>query len=131
MVGNILYIEDELFFSDTISRKLEGVGFTVVTAPEGEVGLDAAQKQHFDLILLDLILPKMDGFEVLKKLKEDAKTKHVPVVVLSNLSSDENKRRGEVLGADRFYVKVNCEPKEIVAMAQEFLKNKTVSPARK
>lgn len=131
MVGNILYIEDELFFSDTISRKLEGVGFTVVTAPDGEVGLDAAQKQHFDLILLDLILPKMDGFEVLKKLKEDAKTKHVPVVVLSNLSSDENKRRGEVLGADRFYVKVNCEPKEIVAMAQEFLKNKTVSPARK
>ena len=56
MVGNILYIEDELFFSDTISRKLEGVGFTVVTAPDGAVGLDAAQKQHFDFILLDLIL---------------------------------------------------------------------------
>ena len=129
--ANILYIEDEFFFSDTISRKLEDVGFKVTVAGDGEQGLNEALTTHYDLILLDLILPKMGGFDVLKHLKEDDKTKHVPVIILSNLSSDENKQKGESLGVVQFFVKVNSEPKDIVQAVNKLFTDKTVSPARK
>lgn len=119
--GSILYIEDESFIGKTIVNKLKDNGFDADLAHDGESGLAMAEKKPYKLILLDLILPKANGFEVLEMLKKNDATKSIPVVVFSNQSTETDQQRAKELGAYEFRVKVHSTPNEIVALAKSLL----------
>ncbi len=120
-MATILFIEDETSLQKTLSSTLEASGFTVMSAYDGESGLAAAKKDKPDLILLDLILPKMDGFTVLAHLRSDEDTKNMPVIVLTNLESAEDVERVIELGATMYLVKANYDLADIVAKVKETL----------
>ena len=111
---NILFIEDEEAFQKTFGEILSQEGFEVIPAVDGTIGLDLAKKEKPDLILLDLILPKKDGFEVLKDLKADAKTKDIPVIVLTNLEQSADVEKAVALGATTYLVKANYTIDELL-----------------
>lgn len=114
----VLYIEDEKFFADTVEKVLSGVGYSVKQASDGEVGLKIAREWHPNLILLDLLLPKIEGFEVLRQLKADLGTKDIPIIILSNLNSGDDVRKATDLGAKHFFVKAVTMPTNIVNMVK-------------
>ena len=103
---------------------MEQVGHIVVNAYDGEKGLELAQEAAPDLILLDLILPKMDGFSVLEKLKGDQKTKDIPVIVLTNLESVDDVEKVIGLGATTYLVKANYDLNDIAGKINEVLRQK-------
>lgn len=109
----IVIVEDETVLQKAMSIELLGAGYTVMTASDGEAGLDLVKKTMPDLLLLDLILPKLGGFEVLKALKADEATKNIPVVILSNLGQDEDKKKGLELGAADYYIKASTDLSDI------------------
>jgi two-component system alkaline phosphatase synthesis response regulator PhoP len=117
----ILYVEDEPFIASALVRVLEQAGYQVEVAVDGEKGIEAANKEPFDLILLDLILPRIDGFEVLKQLKEGPATKNIPVIILSNLSAEEDKKKAKDLGAIDFMVKAFANPLDIAESVKKLL----------
>ena len=119
----ILFIEDESALQQTLGNVLKREGYKVVTALDGEIGLKLAKTQSPDLILLDLILPKMDGFEVLEKLKEVPETKEIPIIILTNLERMEDVERALEFGAKTYLVKANYTLKEVVEkVRQSFVK---------
>ena len=113
MQTKILYVEDEPFIANALVRVLEQAGYHVEVAVDGEKGVELANKEIFDLVLLDLILPRIDGFEVLRQLKEGSATKNIPVIILSNLSTEEDKKKAKDLGALDFMVKAFANPLDI------------------
>ena len=121
--NKVLYVEDEAFFASVIAKKLEEDGFEVDTASDGAKGWEAAQTTMYDLILLDLILPELGGFEVLEKIKNDPKLSDIPVVILSNLSSENDKKKAQELGAHS--LKINSMPNEILALVRRILGKKS------
>lgn len=122
MAKNILIIEDDEFLRGLINKKLTAEGFNMVSAIDGEDGLKKAKEEKIDLILLDLVLPNMDGFEVLSKIKQDQSTAKIPVVILSNLSQKEDIDKGIKLGAADYLVKAQFTPEEIVEKVKNALK---------
>jgi DNA-binding response OmpR family regulator len=110
----ILLIEDEEMLANMYEVKFKNEGFDIVKALDGAEGLEKAKTIKPDFILLDIIMPKMDGFSVLKALKEDDVTKDVPVMLLTNLGQDEDIERGKVLGSVGYLVKANITPSEVV-----------------
>ena len=100
----ILIIEDDVFLNELMAKKLIEEGFDVIKAVNGEEGLEMAQQERPDLILLDLILPGMDGFEILEKIKEEPETSAIPVIILSNLGQREDIEKGFDLGADDYLI---------------------------
>jgi DNA-binding response OmpR family regulator len=110
----ILIIEDDVFLNELMAKKLIEEGFDVIKATNGEEGIDFAKKEKPDLILLDLILPGMDGFEILEKMKEEPETSSIPVIILSNLGQREDIERGFDLGADDYLIKAHFTPDEII-----------------
>lgn len=103
----ILVIEDDRFLRKAAEAALRRQGYSVVTAPDGETGLQVARAEHPDLVLLDLIMPGMQGFEVLKLLKQDASTMPIPVIILSNLGQDSDVKAALEAGAVDYLVKAN------------------------
>lgn len=122
----ILFIEDEAALQKTFEEILKQEGYEMISALNGEIGLKLANslayEKKLDLILLDLILPKVNGFEVLKKLKEDKETKDIPVIVLTNLEEIKNVEKAIKLGAAAYLVKANYSLKEIVEKIKKALK---------
>lgn len=117
----ILFIEDESALQKTVGEILKQEGYEVISALDGEVGLKLAQRKIPDLILLDLVLPKLHGFKVLKKLKENSETKNIPVIVLTNLEGIEDIDRAIELGAQSYLVKAQYELKELVEKIKKIL----------
>jgi DNA-binding response OmpR family regulator len=117
----ILFIEDEPTLQKAIGRFLEEEGYKVRSALDGELGLEVAKKEKPALILLDLILPKKDGFEVLKELKENETTKNIPVIVLTNLEGSTDIEKALSLGATTYLVKANYELEEVAKKIKETL----------
>ena len=115
----ILLIEDESALQKTIGDALSQEGFEVLSALDGEVGLRLAQEKCPDGILLDLILPKVNGFDVLKNLKESKETKNIPVIVLTNLEGMEDIQKALDLGATTYLVKSNYTLEEVVEKIQK------------
>ena len=115
----ILFIEDESAIHKTFSDALEKEEFTIISALDGEIGLRLAKEKRPDLVLLDLVLPKMDGFEVLKALKADEATKDIPVIVLTNLEQMEDIQKAIDLGARTYLVKSNYDLQEVVDMVKK------------
>jgi DNA-binding response OmpR family regulator len=110
----ILIIEDEEALALVLKEKFEVEGYSVSVAKNGEEGIDETRKWTPDIILLDLILPKKNGFEVLEILKGDPELRPIPVVVLSNLGEDENIKKAIYLGAADYFVKSQHPIKEVV-----------------
>ena len=110
----ILLVEDDMFLSKIMEERLQDEGWEVNLAGNGEEGLQKAKSYLPDLILLDMILPKMNGFEVLEALNKDEKTKKIPVIVLSNLGQDEDIKNAKKIGAADYLVKSNFSIKAIV-----------------
>jgi len=117
----ILFIEDESALQKTFGETLRREGYKVVSATDGETGANLAKEIKPDLVLLDLILPKMDGFEVLKKIREDKETEKIPVIILTNLESNLDVEKALELSATTYLVKANYELKELVEKVRQTL----------
>lgn len=115
----ILFIEDEPTLQKTLGRALEQEGYEVQSALDGQSGLALVRRIKPDLILLDLILPKIDGFTVLKELKKDDSTKDIPVIVLTNLESPQDIEKALTEGATNYLVKANYELNDVVKKIKE------------
>lgn len=121
MAKIILFIEDESALQKTFTESLAPEGYNIISALDGETGLKIAKTKKPDLILLDLILPKIHGFEVLKKLKEDAATKNIPIIILTNLESVENVDKALELGATTYLVKTKYTLNEVISKIKKAL----------
>lgn len=110
----ILFIEDESTLQKTLGTVLTKEGYQVVSALDGEIGFRMAKKEKPDLILLDLILPKMNGFDVLKSIKAEETIKEIPIIVLTNLESMEDIQKALDLGAATYLVKANYSLEEVL-----------------
>jgi len=117
----VLFIEDESALQRAVTKIMTEEGYQVFSALDGEAGVEIAKKEIPDLILLDLILPKKDGFAILEELKNDSATKHIPVIILSNLEGNAEVQRALELGAQAYLVKVNYRLEEVVGKIKSFV----------
>lgn len=120
----VLLVEDDTFLLSMYTTKFELENFKVLAAEDGEKGLKMALKENPDIILLDIMLPKIDGLEVLKKLKADSKTKNIPVILLTNLSQKNEIEQAMSLGANDYLIKAHFMPSEVVEKIKKTLSNK-------
>lgn len=118
----ILLIEDDEMISAMYKTKFTMEKLQLVTATDGETGLKLAKERTPSLVLLDIILPKIDGFQVLQAMKADQTLKAVPVVLLTNLGQESDIEKGKKLGADDYFVKASHTPADIVAKVKTVLK---------
>jgi len=118
----ILLVEDDETIGLMYKTKLENDGYEVITAENGADGLKLAKENKPGIIMLDVILPQIDGFTVLEELKKDAATKDIPVIMLTNLGTDEDKQKGDKLGAVDYLVKANLTPAQVEEKIKEHLK---------
>lgn len=121
MAKKILFIEDEPALQRAASAILTQEGFQVMLALNGEEGIQTALREKPALILLDLILPKKDGFEVLEALKKDPDTKDIPVIILSNLEGSTDVERAISMGATTYLVKANYRLEEVLQRIREII----------
>lgn len=122
MAKKILIIEDDPAIIQMYSLKFKEKGYEVIEASTGIDGLTLAKKNQPDVILLDIIIPQMDGFAVLEALKKDAGTKNIAVVLLTNLGQDTDKVKGEKLGAASYLIKANFTPSQVFEQIEKYLK---------
>jgi DNA-binding response OmpR family regulator len=113
-VKKIVFVEDEEALQKTLGEILKQEGYEVALASDGEAGFSLIKSEKPDLILLDLILPKMDGFEVLKRLKADIDCKDIPVIVLTNLEGIGDVGKAIELGATTYLVKAQYSLDEVL-----------------
>lgn len=118
----ILIVEDDAALQKTLQEFLIGEGFEVVCAADGEEGVRIAQKENPDLILLDIILPKKDGYEVIKEIKGGETTKKIPVVLLTNLGGIHDVEKALELGATTYLIKSDYKLEEVARKVKEILK---------
>lgn len=118
----ILIVEDDEFLRSLTAKRLEKEGYGVAVAVDGESALVTAMDEKPDLILLDLLLPGLDGFEVLGKFKANANLKKVPVIVFSNLGQKEDIEKAKLLGADQYLIKANFTLDDVMAKVSEAIK---------
>lgn len=119
----ILVIEDDPILIKMYLEKFTNEGFKVLTALDGETGLDIALKNEVDIILLDVMLPKMSGIDLLKKFREHEKGKKTLVVVLTNLADPNEKERALNLGVKDYLVKAMQDPGQVVSTVKGRLKS--------
>ncbi len=118
----VLIVEDEEYLAQMYQTKFENEGYEVLVANDGSEGIEKAKKNKPDIILLDIILPKKDGFMVLKELKADKITANIKIIMLTNLGQDEDVTKGKKLGALDYLVKANLTPAQLVDKVAEYLK---------
>lgn len=118
----ILAAEDDQFYAHIYKVKLAKEGFDVVVVSNGEWAIKAAQKRTPDLILLDLVMPTMDGFETLEALKSDPSLKDVNIIVLSNLGQEEDIEKAKSLGAIDYFVKANISIHEVIDRIKRYIR---------
>ena len=118
----VLIIEDDEFLRSLAAKRLEKDGYKVLVAPAGEPGLTTTESEKPDLILLDLLLPGLSGFEVLEKLKASAHSKATPVLVFSNLGERADIEKATKLGAADFMVKANFTLDDVIGKVNDLLK---------
>ena len=122
MSKTILLVEDEPALQKVAGEILRQEGFIVKSAIDGEEAIRIIKTDKPDLVLLDLILPKKDGFEVLKEMKADTQTKDIPVIILTNLEGTQDVERALDLGAMNYLVKANYELEDIFKRIKDVLK---------
>lgn len=117
----ILVVEDDGMISSMYKTKFEADGFEVLIAADGASGLEIAKKEKPDMVMLDVILPQLDGFSVLEEIKKDKALKATPVIMLTNLSTEEDKIKGEKLGALDYLVKASLTPGQVSSKIKKVL----------
>ena len=117
----ILLVEDEPMLSNLLRQRLEKENYRVITAHDGSEAVKILKQEKPDLILLDIILPKMSGFEVMEMMKSDPTIQAAPVVVVSNLGQDSDIEKGQSLGAIGYFIKANLSIEDLISKIKEFL----------
>ena len=120
-MAKIILVEDDTAIADMYQLKFKEEGFNIMVAHDGESGLALSRRELPDVILLDVMMPKMDGFAVLTELKKDAKTKAIPVLLLTNLGQKADREKGEQLGAVDYVVKASLTPGQVVDKIKKYL----------
>ncbi|MCX6790570.1 MAG: response regulator [Candidatus Gribaldobacteria bacterium] len=118
---NIILVEDDPFLIDIYKQKFESAGFGINVVKNGSKVLDALAQSKPDLLLLDIVLPEMAGWEVLEKIKAEPNYKDLKVVILSNLGQKEEVEKGLQMGADKYLIKSQYKPSEVVEKVKEIL----------
>lgn len=121
----ILLVEDEPLLGNLLKQRLEKEGFEVTLAKDGEEALARLRETNPDLILLDIILPKISGFELLETVRADPQFERAPVIVISNLGQESDIERGKSLGAVQYFVKAKVSIEELVEHVKTFLRTQT------
>ncbi|PIS09008.1 response regulator [Candidatus Beckwithbacteria bacterium CG10_big_fil_rev_8_21_14_0_10_34_10] len=121
-MGKILIVEDDSLIVKVYSTRLKADGHQVLTAFDGEIGLALAKKEKPEVILLDIMMPKVSGLEVLAELKKDSSTAKIPVILYSNLGREEEISKAKKLGAAVFLTKADYTPQQVVAKIESYLK---------
>lgn len=119
---SVIIVEDEKMLADMYATKFTMEGFEAQKANDGQSGFDLVKQVKPDIVLLDIIMPKIDGFGVLKMIKDDSELKDIPVILLTNLGQDEDIKKGKQLGAADYFVKANHTPAEVVQKVKQVLK---------
>lgn len=114
MAKKILLVEDEEIVIDLLQRKLTSEGYKVLVAKDGEEGLKMMKEAKPDLVLLDIIMPKKGGFEVMEEMQEDPELKKIPVVIISNSGQPVELDRAKELGAKDWLIKTQFDPQEVI-----------------
>ena len=127
----ILFVDDDNFLRKVYEAELKEKNFDVVLAQDGEEGLEKAQLEDPDLVILDMIMPKKSGFEVLTELQRNPKTRNIPVIILSNLGQEDDKKKGVDLGAVDYLIKDNITLGILVDKINQYLNSKTQSKQAK
>ena len=123
-MNKILLVEDDRFLIKAVYTKLTQKGFEVVLANDGDEAISKAKTEKPEIVLLDMVLPKKSGFEVLRELKGNPETASIPVFILSNLAQDQDIQEGKALGAEDYIVKSNTSLSAIVDKVANFLATK-------
>ncbi len=122
----IVIIEDDEILSKVITEELGDAGFEAIQAFDGQQGLESVKSKKPDLVLLDIMMPKMNGFEVLEEIESDSQIKDIPVIILTVLGSDDDIKKGLQLGAKDYIVKSQHAVAEIVEKVKQFLEKGNV-----
>jgi CheY-like chemotaxis protein len=117
----ILLVEDDRFLRKAVETTLKQQGYTVITAADGEEALRVARSAPLDLILLDLIMPNLNGCQVLDALKRDPPTAHIPVIILSNVGQDRDVQQAMEAGATAYFIKADLSLQALVQRVGEAL----------
>lgn len=120
-MAKILLVEDDTDLQSIYSARLEADGHTVSVAGDGEAGLAAALKEAPDLIILDAMMPKIDGFDVLDMLRQTPQTAHTCIIMMTALGQDDYRKRGEALGVNRYFVKSQVSLDDLAAAVTQTL----------
>jgi DNA-binding response OmpR family regulator len=123
-VQKILLVEDEPLLANLLKQRLEREGFTVSVARDGEEGLRLLQEDGFSVLLLDIILPKISGFELMETMRSDPQLEKTPVIIISNLGQESDVARGESLGAAAYFVKAKVSIDELIEEVKKFLSSR-------
>lgn len=118
----ILLVDDDLTLREMYDERLKAEGFDIVQASDGQEALQKAREVKPNIILLDVMMPKINGFDVLKQLKEDPELKEIPVIILTALIQDVDRVQGKKLGAADYIVKSETMPGEVIAKIKNVLK---------
>ena len=122
---SVLLVDDDLTLREMYTERLKAEGFQVLAARDGEEALKIAGENHPNLILLDIMMPKINGLDVLKKLKEQSDTKNIPVIVLTALIQDRERMESVTRGADDYIVKSETMPGEVIAKVHALIDKPT------
>ena len=122
-MATLLIIEDDPYVLEIYGRVFTEQDYTVETARDGDEGMQKATSLIPNLVLLDIMIPKINGFEVLEKIKGNPKTKHIPVIMLTNLSEDQFVKKAIGLGADGFMIKAQFSLQKMVEKVEEKLRS--------
>ena len=124
-MSKIVLVEDEAILQRALAEWLRIEGHEIITVISGKEALEVIPKELPDLVLLDIILPELNGIEVLKQLKSNDQTKHIPVIILTNLGDEQNRKRALSLGADDYLVKAGHDLESVNKIVNKVLKNST------
>jgi len=120
-MATILVVEDDIFLSSLLKARFGNEGFSVLYAADGEAALEVLKNQKPTLMLLDLILPKKSGFEVMEAMQSDPQLNKVPIIIVSNLGQDSDIARSKELGAVAYFVKAKTSIDYLVEQAKNYL----------
>ncbi len=119
--NTVLLVEDDEFLQRMYASKLQSDDLEVITASDGEKALEIMKEKEIDLVILDILMPKKDGFQVLIEIRSDPKTKKIPVIMLTNLGETEEIKEAKKLGANEYIIKAHMMPSEVLEVVHKYV----------